>query len=227
MFCLQELLSHCRHYNTSVRSDAVAGLRELVINFPNVVDQNLAAILEKSSELFIDKDAAVRQGVIRLLKTYLPKVSEKQISPFFPLLCAHLCCAMTHIYDEIQMDSLSVLDILLETFPQLMVTKSYQVLTNFIDQISRKQGQVSGSRSLTVNPNSKVSSLKWRTSVLKRLEKFLAAILNSYKKKLGKDEDSADKKGVEQLWSFEKSAGADVYPQLFKQNWEVSGFTLR
>ena len=229
VFCLQELLSQCRHYNTSVRLDAIAGLRELVINFPDIVDQNLAAILEKSSELFIDKDAAVRQGVIRLLKAYLPKVTEKQISPFFPLLCAHLCCAMTHIYDEIQIDSLSVLDTLLETFPHLMVTKSNQVLTNFIDQISRKQnqGQDSGSRSLTVNPNSKLSSLKWRTSVLNRLEKFLGAILDCNKQKLGENEVSSDKKDVESQWSTEKSTCADVYSQAFKHNWEVSGFTLR
>ena len=197
------------------------------MNFPDIIDQNLAAILEKSSELLIDKDATVRQGAIRLLKAFLSKVSEKQISPFFPLLCAHLCCAMTHIYDEIQMDSLLVLDILLETFPKLIVTKTSQVLTNFMDQISRKQGQVSGSRSLSVNPNSKVSSLKWRTSVLCRLEKFLVAILDNNKKKHGGDDRSPDEKDDEFLWLSGKSVGADVYPQSFKQNWEVSGFTLR
>lgn len=212
-----------------MRHGAVTGLRELVINFPDIIDQNSAAILEKSSGLFTDKDATVRQGVIRLLKSYLPRVTEKQISPFFPLICAHLCCAMTHIYDEVQIDSLLVLDILLETFPQLMVSKSSQVLTNFIDQISRKkgQGQVSGSRSLTVNPNSRLSSMKWRTSVLSRLEKFLLAIVAYNKEKAGPDIVAINKLASETKWSHDKAVGVEFYPQSCQHSWETPGFTLR
>ena len=166
----------------------------------------------------------MRQGVIRLLKVYLPRVTEKQISPFFPLLCAHLCCAMTHIYDEIQLDSLLVLDILLETFPCLMVSKSNQVLINFVDQISRHQGHGKGSRSLTTNPNSKTSSLKWRISVLNRLEKFLVAILDSQKVSLGSHMDPA---GHELHWSPDKPTYANCCPRLFRHSWETPGFTLR
>ena len=198
-----------------------------MINFPGVVDQHLAAVLEKSVELFIDKDATIRQGVIRLLKAYLPKVTEKQISPFFSLLCAHLCCAMTHIYDDIQVDSLSVLDILLETFPCLMVSKSSQVLTNFIDQISRQQsqGHGKGPRSLTINPNSKTSSLKWRTSVLRRLEKFLVAILDSRQDRQGSS--VSDRGEQEVTWSPDEPTNIEIYPLSFKHTWEASSFSLR
>ena len=204
----------------------MSGLRELAVNFPEVVPRHLAAILEKTAELFIDKDATVRQGVNRLLKACLPKVTEKQISPFFPLLCAHLCCAMTHIYEEIQMDSLVILDLLLDTFPHLMVSKSNQVLTNFIDQISRQQGQGrdKGSRSLTSNPNSKTSSVKWRTLVLKRLKKFLMAILELQKTSVG---SSMDPQEQELHWSHEEDMLVDTFPVSFKQYWENPGFSLR
>lgn len=177
MFSLQELYTQCRHYSASVRLDAVNGLKELISSNPELVSPNLSDILERAAELLIDKDTPVRQAAVRFFKLFLPGVTDKQISPFFPLLCAHLCCAMTHIYDEIQEDSLSVLDLLLETFPKLMITKSSQVLPNFIEQISRRQGQGKAKRSLTTNPNSSTSSVKWRISVLNRLYKFLNAIL--------------------------------------------------
>ncbi len=55
------------------------------------------------------QDAAVRQSVQRLYKQIMPHVSSDMIGPFFPVLSAHLCCAMTHIHDDIQLDSLSLL----------------------------------------------------------------------------------------------------------------------
>ncbi len=51
----------------------------------------------------------MRQSVQRLYKQIMPHVSSDMIGPFFPILSAHLCCAMTHIHDEIQLDSLSLL----------------------------------------------------------------------------------------------------------------------
>lgn len=174
---ITDLFSQCRHYSTSVRVEAVNGLKELFTTNPHLVQSHLSDILERLAELLTDKDSVVRQGAIRVFKFFLPLVSEKQISPFFPLLCAHLCCAMTHIYDDIQVDSLVVLDLLLDNYPRLMIYRSNQVLSNFIEQISRQQGQGQAKRSLSTDPNSATSSVKWRSSVLNRLQKFLSAIL--------------------------------------------------
>ncbi len=55
------------------------------------------------------QDAAVRQSVQRLYKQIMPHVTGDMIGPLFPVLSAHLCCAMTHIHDDIQLDSLSLL----------------------------------------------------------------------------------------------------------------------
>ncbi|XP_052246793.1 testis-expressed protein 10 homolog isoform X1 [Dreissena polymorpha] len=174
---IAELFSHCRHYSPSVRHEAVTGLKELLSENPQLIDGHLPDIIEKSAEMFSDKDSTVRRGAVKhLLKLVFPVISEKQIAPFFPLVSAHLCCAMTHINDDIKMDSLAVLDLLLDHFPKLMVTKSSQVLTNFIEQISRQQGQ-GQSRSLTINPSSGTSSMKWRLLVMSRLQKFLKAVL--------------------------------------------------
>ena len=65
--------------------------------------------LTKACLCFVFQDATVRQALLRLLKHVMPQISTNQISPFFPILSTHLCCAMTHIYDDIQLDSLSLM----------------------------------------------------------------------------------------------------------------------
>ncbi|KAL4222115.1 Testis-expressed sequence 10 protein [Mactra antiquata] len=174
---IKELFTQCRHYSSSVRLEAVNGLKELLTSYSDLISVNLSDILDRCSELLIDRESSVRLAVIRLFKYLLPMVTEKEISPFFPLLCAHLSCAMTHIQDSIQEDSLNVLDLMLETFPKLMLTKSNQVLPNFMEQISRRQGQGKAKRTLSTNPDSSTSTVKWRTSVFNRLHKFLSAMV--------------------------------------------------
>ena len=51
----------------------------------------------------------MRAALLRLLRHVMPEVSSNQIAPFFPVLSCHLCCAMTHIHDDIQLDSLALL----------------------------------------------------------------------------------------------------------------------
>ncbi|KAK3108792.1 hypothetical protein FSP39_015844 [Pinctada imbricata] len=177
---INDLLSQCQHYNISTRHDAVIGLRELLSSNPQLLSSNLAAILERTSQLFTDKDAAVRMAIIRLLKTILPNISRIQLQPFFPVVSAYLCCAMTHIYEDVQADSLQVLDLFLDYMPVVVVQSSTQILPNFIEQISRQKnsGKADSARSLSVNPASKMASQKWRTKVLERLHKLLQCIVD-------------------------------------------------
>ena len=107
------------------------------------------------------------------------------MAPFSPLIIAHLSCAMTHIYDDIQHDSLGFLELCLQCFPSLMVTSSSQLINNFIGIIShqdtlrpqRFNGLQGLPRSiLTVNPKGKLSSLRSRLKVLQQLHAFLKAM---------------------------------------------------
>lgn len=140
-------------------------------------------VIDRTSCLFTHKDPSVRQAVIKFYRLILPKIPVSHIGAYFPLLSAQLCCGMTHIYDDIRMDSLFILDLLMESVPQLVVSQSNQILSNFIDQISRQRYGAKGgmmknvSHSLSINPESKLSSQRWRTKVLKRLRKFLVAYL--------------------------------------------------
>ncbi|XP_013398988.1 testis-expressed protein 10 homolog isoform X2 [Lingula anatina] len=189
---IEDLLSQLQHYNAGSRHGAVAGLRELVTTHPALISQHLAAMLEKVTPLFMDKDSVVRQAVIKLLKVVLSNTDTGELVPFFGILSSHLSCAMTHIVEDIRLDALSVLDVCLEFHPKLIITGTSQLLPNFIDQISQcqSQGSKSGAFSLTINPSGKMGALKWRGKVLERLNRFLSVYLESFPKRTGMFETS-------------------------------------
>lgn len=231
-------MTQCQHYNITVRHDALTGLRELVSTHPHVLKSNLAAVLEKICALFVDKDAVVRQAVIKLLRVMLPRVQEKHISSFFPVISAHLCCCMTHIYDDIQADSLQFLDVLLEFYPKLVVANSNQILPNFIEQISRVKSTDASSktvtastsaRSLSVNPNSKTSSQRWRARVLERLFKLLTAVIDNEKgTTLAQNEPAANTTSKKLKWSEDVSkCFIQPVPNMFRDHALAKGFIIR
>ncbi|XP_064647270.1 testis-expressed protein 10-like [Lineus longissimus] len=181
---INDLLSQTRHYNTTVRHDSLTGLKELIIMHPEVGRENLSTIIERVSALFVDKDGVIRQTVLKLLNVLFPKTTASSLAPFFSVINAHLCCAMTHIDEQIQADSLNVVDILLKFYPSVLIDHCSQLLPNFINLISKqtqkqtKSGSA-GPRRLSINPNTKVHAQKWRVKVLDRLYSFLQALAKS------------------------------------------------
>lgn len=180
---IKDLLSQMHHYSGGVKQSALLGLKDLLSQYPFIIDAHLSNILSEVTAVFTDRDANVRLAAVQLLQFLAPKIRTEQISPFFPLVSAHLSSAMTHITEGIQEDSLKVLDILLEHYPALITGRSSILLKNFVELISHQQlskGLVNRDRSqswiLSVNPNRRVTSQQWRLKVLARLSKFLQAL---------------------------------------------------
>lgn len=101
----------------------------------------------------------------------------ERVAPFFPLLSAHLSCAMTHIDTGIQEDAMKILDVLLEHYPALLAARPEVLLTNFLELISHRQNSGENKKvqepkgrtwALSVNPSRAVTSQQWRLSVLLR-----------------------------------------------------------
>ena len=173
---IQELLVQCLHYNTTVRSDAVSGILELLKTSPTVLENNLNAILERSSSMILDKEYNVRQRAIQVMKHAFSVLSASQISPFFPLISAHITCAMTHLAEPIQQDSLAAVDICLDAYPDLMNASAARLLPCFVKQIAAPGGKSGGQYTLVTNPSSKKSSQSWRLQVLGRLRRVLHSL---------------------------------------------------
>lgn len=87
-----------------------------------------------------------------------------------------------------RLDSLHVLDVLLDEFPHLISSYAVRLLPNFVGLISRPRQvradasgyrQQKSSSTLIVNPNSQMSTQKWRIRVLQRVGKLFNAIVTN------------------------------------------------
>ncbi|XP_019364712.1 PREDICTED: testis-expressed sequence 10 protein isoform X1 [Gavialis gangeticus] len=181
---IKDLLSQMHHYSAGVKQSALVGLKDLLSQYPFIIDAHLSNIISEVAAVFTDKDSGVRGAAVCLLQFLASKLRAEQIAPYFPLVSAHLSSAMTHINEGIQEDSLKVLDILLEEYPVLLTDRSSILLKNFVELISHQQlskrlkNREKISWMLSVNPNRRVTSQQWRLNVLVRLRKFLRALVD-------------------------------------------------
>ncbi|XP_063778724.1 testis-expressed protein 10 [Pseudophryne corroboree] len=181
---ITDILSQMHHYNAGVKHGALVGLREILSAHPSIIDSHISNIMSEVAAVFTDKDQLVRSAAISVLQYLSPMISQQKIAPFFPLVSAHLSTAMTHIMAGIQEDSLKILDILLEEYPDLLIDRSSMLVNNFLELISHQKNSKEikstdkpSAWTLSVNPNRKITSQKWRINVLSRLKKFLQALV--------------------------------------------------
>ncbi|KAM6910385.1 testis-expressed protein 10 homolog isoform 1-T2 [Xenentodon cancila] len=183
---VNELLSQLHHYNANVKHSALLGLKELLTTNPSLLEQHLSRLVSEVAAVLTDKDGNVRVAATRALRFIAQSVPAERVAPFFPLLSAHLSCAMTHIEPGIQEDAMNVLDVFLEHYPSLLAARPAVLLTNFLELISHRQSKTVAKKTqdvkgrswtLSVNPDRTVTSQQWRLSVLLRLGRFLQAVV--------------------------------------------------
>lgn len=85
---------------------------------------------------------------------------------------------MTHIDPRIQNDSLLFLDVLLKLVPSIVTNNYSRIMDNFLDMISKLRIESKSERSLTLNLNSKISTIKWRVNVLQKLQLMLQVLVD-------------------------------------------------
>lgn len=216
---INELLSQLHHYNANVKNSALLGLRELLSGNPSLLEQHLSRLLSEVAAVFTDKDGNVRVAATRVLRFIAQSVPAEQVAPFFPLLSAHLSCAMTHIEPGIHEDAMKVLDVLLEHYPALLAARPAVLLTNFLELISHKQNSSGAKKTqdakgrtwaLSVNPSRAMTSQQWRLSVLSRLGRFLQAVVEE------RPVEESDNFGQDGVFG---SSGEDKLTPLYL-NWE-------
>ena len=200
-FALQDLLTQLTHYNDNTRKDATQALKDFFIQYPMSLHQNLSSIIPKLLSKAVDTHFGVRKGFMTCLEHILRTTAANQIQPFFPIIMAHMNCAMTHINDEIQSDSIDFMDLCLDSFPEIFLKYCDKVLHSFLDLVSHNQTSVSHKkgvhnkgkskvvgRDLSTKPSGKMSTLAVKISVL---EKLLKIVLLVFKSKTNPDNDLA------------------------------------
>ncbi|XP_066921563.1 testis-expressed protein 10-like isoform X2 [Clytia hemisphaerica] len=196
---IKDLLSQLNHYNATIRHEACLGFRDLFQSHPEIMHEQINSWIPKLLDKMTDTDAAVRHSFTLCMQHVSRNLPIHEISPFIHIIVAHLCCGMTHINEAVQLDSLSILELILDYFPRLMVSYSHKILPSLIDLMS-KQGKretnssqslntskVKGisslvSRDVSFNVEGKMSSLKARTKVLSKLQKVLFVLFDNDEK---------------------------------------------
>uniref|UniRef100_H2ZP16 Pre-rRNA-processing protein Ipi1 N-terminal domain-containing protein n=1 Tax=Ciona savignyi TaxID=51511 RepID=H2ZP16_CIOSA len=173
---VDDLLSHLNHFSPTFRCQALNGLKEILSNHQSNKSIDGMKICERVIRSVTDVDSQVRKASTSVLWHIFSVVPERQISPSFPLILSHLFCAMSHISKDVQRDSLKVVDLCFEFFPNLVCSDENRLnlLQHFIELISSKQGErLANSRVLAMNLSKKESAIAWRIKVLTRLSALL------------------------------------------------------
>ena len=127
---LTDLLSKVNNLSLSTRLDGLDGLKELLTNHQKVLDDNLTLILSRLAPLLSERERRLRRAGVVILEFMLTKVEPLTLESLYPLLCAHLCCGLSHIDSDIQFESIRILDTIIESQPQFVVHHRNQILPN-------------------------------------------------------------------------------------------------
>jgi hypothetical protein len=134
----QELVSQLAHHNTATRRDALTGLQQLVISHPAEARRHTALLLEALAPRLSDGEASVRTTLLTTLRcAVLPALGPASLSPFMPLLLAHVSAALTNLSADVRFDALAVLEAVTEAAPQLMAAQLGVGLAHYTGLLSR------------------------------------------------------------------------------------------
>ncbi|PWN52619.1 hypothetical protein IE53DRAFT_340251 [Violaceomyces palustris] len=116
---INELVPQLRHYGAGVRkADAVLGLRELFFLHPFLIPTTVGQAIPDVARLIGDDDAGVRKALIAFLAWYLPQVPTSSLAPYYSTLLLFTTSALSHIFPEVRLDAVKVLDLILDAAPR-------------------------------------------------------------------------------------------------------------
>ena len=178
------------HYNDNTRKDATESLKNFFLQYPSSLHQKLSIVIPKLLSKSMDLHYSVRKNFLSCLEHIFQNSGSTEIQPFFPVVMAHLSCAMTHINEEIQTDSLKFLGLCLDLFPLLFLENCEKVFHNFLDMVYQSQGLTGGgknlsstvksfSRDVLVKPIGKLTSPKVKKDILEKLLKIVSLVFTT------------------------------------------------
>ncbi len=135
-------------------------------------------VLERVPLLVTDAHAPVRHALLLLLRHMVPLIQPAALLPFTPLLLAHTCMAMTKLDHSIRQNALDFLDLWIEHVPSQVVAHAPRLLQNLLQLISQERTTEGGegTRSLIVNPHSKLVQQTARIAVMRRFHAILTIV---------------------------------------------------
>ncbi|KAG8819817.1 hypothetical protein FRC19_009501 [Serendipita sp. 401] len=185
---LSDLLSLLKHYSANSRKDALMGLRELFSAYADAPISNISTVLLACCKLISDEDGSVRKSNMQFMDWYLHNIPQKTILPHSATLMLYVTSALTHIFPEIRVDTIKLLDILLDVCPAIVVSPgptghADRVLQGYLsllvgDAMRVEDGFATTSPAVVLSAQSKLSAVA-----------SLAQFLQAIKRNMSSDDD--------------------------------------
>ena len=162
-------MSQLNHYSTSVRHDALTGLRELFRLHPTEITKHAASLLTRMPAAICDSDVAVRHALMSVFRDIFPHINHMQMTPFFKVFEVHVTSGLSHIHDDVRIDALQILDDLRENYSSLIVSSLSQIVPHLVGLLRQNAFSLETSRS----QRSAAGAMSNRLQILSRLQAFL------------------------------------------------------
>ncbi|KIM34209.1 hypothetical protein M408DRAFT_60449 [Serendipita vermifera MAFF 305830] len=172
---LSELISLTRHYSANSRKDALSGLRELFSSHTELALTSASIVIPACCKMIADEDASVRKALADFLDWYLHALPRASISPYAPTLLLFTTSAQSHIFPEIRVDAIHILNVLLDVVPAEVTSKGTsghgsRVLQGYCNLLV---GGSSKNETDAVNISATTLSTQSKQLVISSLERFL------------------------------------------------------
>ncbi|CAN1234391.1 Testis-expressed protein 10 [Linum perenne] len=129
---LKELLQQTSHHNAKVRKDALIGIRDLLLKFPEELKSHRYAVIEKLRERISDDDKMVRENLYQLLKSVIfPACQEDSQGPLISMVMAYIFNAMTHLAIDVRLMAFKFFNLIVEYHPDAFVLHAEKILQNY------------------------------------------------------------------------------------------------
>ncbi|GAB2266847.1 hypothetical protein Dimus_001835 [Dionaea muscipula] len=137
---LKELLQQTSHYNSKVRKDALVGIRDLFLKYPEELLSHKLAVMEKLRERISDPDRLVRETLYQLFKSViLPGCKEDNQGAFISLMVAYVFNAMAHLSADVRLMSFKFLELVVQHCPVAFSLNAGKILQGYADILRKNQ----------------------------------------------------------------------------------------
>lgn len=148
---IKECITKLKHNNSGIKVDTLKSIKEILTSFPeDIYPKYFGDLIQTCSQLSLDIEKDVRRESFRTMQLLFATVQEHLVEPFFHVLSSYLRCAMTHLDQAIQEDSLLLLDLMLAHMPNLVAKHHEKIFEYFLDLISKMRAESKPGKSFWV-----------------------------------------------------------------------------
>ncbi|EST08922.2 Pre-rRNA-processing protein IPI1/Testis-expressed sequence 10 protein [Kalmanozyma brasiliensis GHG001] len=142
---ITDLALQLRHYSAGVRRDAVSGIKEILTLHPSLILTDAASLIPELARCIGDEDAAVRKQLHVLLSWMLPQIPAQLLGPYHGTLLLFTTSALSHIYPEVRIGAVKILDVCLSILPQVATAGWENAVYNMASAVSSAQSSTGSS----------------------------------------------------------------------------------